>query len=159
MLQKCGWDQFGHCQITVTRVNASLRHYGNCNFLKTCHITVIFRKGELLTMTTEQWERENQDTLQVMYEEGGYGVRQFRCGYCRKLLYTQTHNRKYCRYETCGHKALNLRNSIRRRQARGELTCACCGKTFDPVRADARFCSNACRQKSYRQRAAETAAQ
>ena len=136
-----------------------MRHYGNCHFLKTCHITVIFRKGELLTMTTEQWERENQDTLKVMYEEGGYGVRQFRCGYCRKLLYTQTHNRKYCRYETCGHKALNLRNSIRRRRARGELTCACCGKTFDPVRADARFCSNACRQKSYRQRAAETAAQ
>lgn len=70
-------------------------------------------------MTTEQWERENQDTLKVMYKAGGYGVRQFRCGYCRKLLYTQTHNRKYCRYETCGHKALNLRNSIRRRQARG----------------------------------------
>ena len=109
-------------------------------------------------MTTEQWERENQDILKTMYETGGYGVRQFRCGYCRKLLYTQTYNRKYCRYETCGHKALNLRNSIRRRRARGELTCACCGKTFDPVRADARFCSNACRQKSYRQRAAETAA-
>ena len=74
-------------------------------------------------MTTEQWERENQDILKTMYETGGYGVRQFRCGYCRKLLYTQTYNRKYCRYETCGHKALNLRNSIRRRRARGELTC------------------------------------
>ena len=110
-------------------------------------------------MTTEQWERENQDILKTMYETGGYGVRQFRCGYCCKLLYTQTYNRKYCRYETCGHKALNLRNSIRRRRARGELTCACCGKTFDPVRADARFCSNACRQKSYRQRVAEAAAQ
>ena len=72
-------------------------------------------------MTTEQWERENQDILKTMYETGGYGVR--------------------------------------RRRARGELTCACCGKTFDPVRADARFCSNACRQKSYRQRAAEAAAQ
>lgn len=96
-------------------------------------------------MTTEQWERENQDILKTMYETGGYGVRQFRCGYCR--------------YETCGHKALNLRNSIRRRRARGELTCACCGKSFDPVRADAKFCSNACRQKSYRQRAAEATAQ
>ena len=48
-------------------------------------------------MTTEQWERENQDILKTMYETGGYGVRQFRCGYCRKLLYTQTYNRKYCR--------------------------------------------------------------
>ena len=33
-------------------------------------------------MTTEQWERENQDILKTMYETGGYGVRQFRCGYC-----------------------------------------------------------------------------
>ncbi len=108
-------------------------------------------------MTTEQWERENQPTLKAMYEEGGYGVRKFRCGYCRKILYTQTHNRKYCRYETCGHKALNLRKSIQRRLERGELICACCGKPFDPTRADARFCSNACRQKSYRQRSAEAA--
>ena len=108
-------------------------------------------------MTTEQWERENHPTLKAMYEEGGYGVRKFRCGYCRKILYTQTHNRKYCRYETCGHKALNLRKSIQRRLERGELICACCGKPFDPTRADARFCSNACRQKSYRQRSAEAA--
>lgn len=28
-------------------------------------------------MTTEQWERENQDILKTMYETGGYGVRQF----------------------------------------------------------------------------------
>lgn len=137
MLQQNGSDRFVHNLIPVTPA----------------------WKGGLPVMTTEQWERENQDILKIMYETGGYGVRQFRCGYCRKLLYTQTYNRKYCRYETCGHKALNLRNSIRRRRARGELTCACCGKTFDPVRADARFCSNACRQKSYRQRVAEAAAQ
>ena len=137
MLQKNGSDRFVHNLIPVT----------------------LYPERRTPAMTTEQWERENQDILKTMYETGGYGVRQFRCGYCRKLLYTQTYNRKYCRYETCGHKALNLRNSIRRRRARGELTCACCGKSFDPVRADARFCSNACRQKSYRQRAAEATAQ
>ncbi len=30
--------------------------------------------------------------------------------------------------------------------------CAACNKTFEPVRADARYCSNACRQKAHRRR-------
>jgi hypothetical protein len=41
-----------------------------------------------------------------------------------------------------------------RREKRNSLTCAC-GKTFTPVRADARYCSDACRQRAYRMRYAD----
>lgn len=35
------------------------------------------------------------------------------------------------------------------------MTCLGCGFSFEPTRADARYCSGACRQKSYRQRQGE----
>ena len=103
-------------------------------------------------MTTEQWERENQDTLMEYFIYGDSSVRRIQCEYCRKVIYTQTRNRKYCSFQTCGHKMLNLRKSLKKRVERGKYTCACCGKQFLPIRADARYCSNACRQKDYRHR-------
>ena len=54
-------------------------------------------------MTTEQWERENQDTLMEYFIDGDPSVRRIQCEYCRKVLYTQTRNRKYCSFRTCGH--------------------------------------------------------
>jgi len=45
-----------------------------------------------------------------------------------------------------------------RREKRNSLTCVC-GKTFTPVRADARYCSNACRQRAYRMRFKESGAE
>ena len=103
-------------------------------------------------MTTEQWERENQDTLMEYFIDGDPSVRRIQCEHCRKIIYTQTRNRKYCSFQTCGHKMLNLRKSIRKRIERGTYTCPCCGEQFLPIRADARYCSNACRQKDYRHR-------
>ena len=103
-------------------------------------------------MTTEQWERENQDTLMEYFIDGDPSVHRIQCECCRKVIYTQTRNRKYCSFQTCGHKMLNLRKSIRKRIERGTYTCPCCGEQFLPIRADARYCSNACRQKDYRQR-------
>ena len=103
-------------------------------------------------MTTEQWEHENQDTLMEYFIDGDPSVRRIQCEHCRKIIYTQTRNRKYCSFQTCGHKMLNLRKSIRKRIERGTYTCPCCGEQFLPMRADARYCSNACRQKDYRQR-------
>lgn len=105
-----------------------------------------------MPMTTEQWERENQDTLMEYFIDGDSSVRRIQCEYCRKVIYTQTRNRKYCSFQTCGHKMLNLRKSLKKRVERGKYTCACCGKQFLPIRADARYCSNACRQKDYRHR-------
>ena len=103
-------------------------------------------------MTTEQWERENQDILMEYFIDGDPSVRRIQCEYCRKVIYTQTRNRKYCSFQTCGHKMLNLRKSVRKHIERGTYTCPCCGEQFLPIRADARYCSNACRQKDYRHR-------
>ena len=105
-------------------------------------------------MTTEQWERENQDTLMEYFIDGDPSVRRIQCEYCHKVIYTQTRNRKYCNFQTCGHKMQNLRKRLKKRVERGKYTCACCGEQFLPIRADARYCSNACRQKDYRQRKA-----
>ena len=105
-------------------------------------------------MTTEQWERENQDTLMEYFIDGDPSVRRIQCEYCRKVIYTQTRNRKYCSFQTCGHKMLNLRKSLKKRVERGKYTCPCCGEQFLPIRADARYCNNACRQKDYRKRKA-----
>lgn len=55
-------------------------------------------------MTTEQWERENQDTLMEYFIDGDPSVRRIQCEYCRKVIYTQTRNRKYCSFQTCGHR-------------------------------------------------------
>ena len=45
-------------------------------------------------MTTEQWERENQDTLMEYFIDGDPSVRRIQCEYCRKVIYTQTRNRE-----------------------------------------------------------------
>ena len=108
-------------------------------------------------MTTEQWERENQDIMMEYFIDGDPSVRRIQCEYCRKIIYTQNRNRKYCSFQTCGHKMLNLRKSIRKRIERGTYTCVCCREQFLPIRADARYCSNGCRQKDYRQRKANAA--
>ena len=100
-------------------------------------------------MTTEQWERENQDTLMEYFIDGDPSVCRIQCEYCRKIIYTQTRNRKYCSFQTCGHKMLNLRKSLKKRAERGTYTCACCGEQFLPIRADARYCSNAAGRAEY----------
>ena len=70
-------------------------------------------------MTTEQRERENQDILMEYFIDGDPSVRRIQCEYCRKVIYTQTRNRKYCSFQTCGHKMLNLRKSLKKRAERG----------------------------------------
>ncbi len=64
-------------------------------------------------MTTEQWERENQDTLMEYFIDGDPSVRRIQCECCRKVIYTQTRNRKYCSFQTCGHRMLNLRKVLK----------------------------------------------
>jgi len=51
-------------------------------------------------MTTEQWERENQDTLMEYFIDDDPSVRRIQCEYCHKVIYTQTRNRKYCNFQT-----------------------------------------------------------
>jgi uncharacterized OB-fold protein len=54
----------------------------------------------------------------------------------------------------CADDAELQRRRDRRRQARADRTCERkqCGVIFTPGRADGKFCSNACRQRAYRER-------
>ena len=142
LLCKSGCYHFDNSHASVTLLANNALHYPP-------HTRNSQRR---MPMTTEQWERENQDTLMEYFIDGDSSVRRIQCEYCRKVIYTQTRNRKYCSFQTCGHKMLNLRKSLKKRVERGKYTCACCGKQFLPIRADARYCSNACRQKDYRHR-------
>ena len=142
LLCKSGGYHFGNHHIPVTFGANNAFHYPP-------HTRNSQRR---MPMTTEQWERENQDTLMEYFIDGDPSVRRIQCEYCRKVIYTQTRNRKYYSFQTCGHKMLNLRKSLKKRAERGTYTCACCGKQFLPIRADARYCSNACRQKDYHHR-------
>jgi hypothetical protein len=70
-----------------------------------------------------------------------------RCEVCGRLLgRTQFMPNTICSADC----RLEVRNRRRHRE-RVEHRCEC-GRTFTPARADAAYCSNACRQRAYRQR-------
>ena len=113
-------------------------------------------------MTNEEWEQNNQDYLKESYEEtgftaGGYAVRKLICGGCGRVFYTTIYTKKYCHSYWCGNQANNRRQRECRQMRRQDLVCQCCGEKFTPKRADARYCSNACRQKVYRKRVTDAA--
>ena len=113
-------------------------------------------------MTNEEWEQNNQDYLKESYEEtgfttGGYAIRKLICGGCGRVFYTTIYTKKYCHSYWCGNQANNLRQREYRQMRRQDLVCQCCGEKFTPKRADARYCSNSCRQKVYRKRVTDAA--
>ena len=104
-------------------------------------------------VTNEEWEQNNQDYLKESYEEtgfttGGYAIRKLICGGCGRVFYTTIYTKKYCHSYWCGNQANNRRQREYRQIHRQDLVCQCCGEKFTPKRADARYCSNACRQKA-----------
>ena len=106
-------------------------------------------------MTNEEWEQNNQDYLKESYEEtgftaGGYAVRKLICRGCGRVFYTTIYTKKYCHSYWCGNQVNNRRQREYRQMRRQDLVCQCCGEKFTPKRADARYCSNACRQKVYK---------
>ena len=113
-------------------------------------------------MTNEEWEQNNQDYLKESYEEtgfttGGYAIRKLICGGCGRVFYTTIYTKKYCHSYWCGNQANNRRQREYRQMRRQDLVCQCCGEKFTPKRADARYCSNSCRQKVYRKRVTDAA--
>ena len=129
--------------------------------------TLIFRnvserRGISMYMTNEEWEQNNQDYLKESYEKtgftiGGYAIRKLICGGCGRVFYTTIYTKKYCHSYWCGNQANNRRQREYRQMRRQDLVCQCCGEKFTPKRADARYCSNACRQKDYRKRVTDAA--
>ena len=113
-------------------------------------------------VTNEEWEQNNQDYLKESYEEtgftaGGYAVHKLICGGCGRVFYTTIYTKKYCHSYWCGNQANNLRQREYRQMRRQDLVCQCCGEKFTPKRADARYCSNSCRQKVHRKRVTDAA--
>lgn len=107
-------------------------------------------------MWNSEWEYNNQDTLKAWYqkkisgEEPDLAVRKIICKGCGREFYTQIATKKYCLYSLCGNRGYQKELTQRRHEARKDMVCPVCGKTFTPKRSDAKYCSNACRQKAYR---------
>jgi len=77
------------------------------------------------------------------------------CCHCYRPVYLDRPLRKGLRYFVCGtvcRQAVQNAN-YRRMHPRShvEQKCQSCGVTFTPKRNDAKFCSVACKQRSYRQ--------
>jgi hypothetical protein len=72
------------------------------------------------------------------------------CGWCGRRFHARAHWRIYCT-STCGDRAKAARYRDAHRPEPTSVTCPC-GRSFTPARTDARYCSNACRQRAYRQR-------
>lgn len=106
------------------------------------------------------WEYQHQDVLKDCYERKMAGkpygkndpVRKIICEGCGCVFYTRIWSKKYCYYKKCGN--IGYRKQLKqRRLAEPPRTqvCKICGSVFTPKRSDALYCSNACRQRAYRQ--------
>ena len=106
------------------------------------------------------WEYQHQDILKDRYERKMAGhpygkddpVHKIICEGCGCVFYTRIHSKKYCYYKKCGNIGYRRQLKLRRltEPPRVQL-CKVCGKAFAPKRSDAVYCSNACRQRAYRQ--------
>ena len=101
-------------------------------------------------MSNAQWEYDNQEFLRARYEDKTwYTVRKHACLEFGQEYYTICNFRKYCSDAWCA-AAKEKRIGERKQAHRSEHICKVCGKAFSSKRTDARYCSNACRQKAYR---------
>ena len=104
----------------------------------------------------EEAESNRQDILKHNYETGtGYRVWKRKCKTCGKEFYTLCYFRKYCHLSDCRSIAKEKRNEQRKLEHFSEHTCSVCSGSFVSKRNDAKFCSNACRQKAYRYNASK----
>jgi hypothetical protein len=77
------------------------------------------------------------------------------CENCARPVHQElnfrSHRRTFC-CRTCEATVRIAEQKQQRSDARGTRQCETCGETFEPTRADARFCSSPCRQRAYRRR-------
>lgn len=79
---------------------------------------------------------------------GGPGAR---CEWCGRIFHARAHWRVYCTPNCRQASSCRTYYETHRQVVPTDLACEVCGKTFT-ARAGARTCSNACRQRAYRQR-------
>jgi hypothetical protein len=78
------------------------------------------------------------------------------CAFCgRSICFAcnSSYRQRFC-CKLCAIREANGKVSAKRAARRAKLICHGCGDAFAPARADARYHSNACRQRAYRQRKA-----
>lgn len=98
-------------------------------------------------------ENCNQDRLKKWYDtKTGYRVWKRICPQCGKEFYTIDHFRKYCHLSDCRDIAKKKRMEEKKREHHSEHICSVCSASFIAKRTDAKYCSNACRQKAYREK-------
>lgn len=84
----------------------------------------------------------------------------YKCDICGKEINTNT---LYYTGNTCSNECrikFNTKNSTQRRKERRDAArklrpdtlCAYCKKPFRPLRSDAKYCSNKCKQAEYREK-------
>ena len=82
------------------------------------------------------------------------------CGNCKRTFYSERNRNlmyccKRCRdeyYKTRYYHEVTKPRRIAARQNKRDKSCKSCGREFSPPRSDSVYCSNACRQKEYRER-------
>ncbi len=87
-------------------------------------------------------------------EELNWAKTQVICPGCSRTLFVpyqwNAHRRRYC-CDDCGERARHKARRISRKAGRMKThVCPVCKSEFQSARRDARFCSNACRQWTYR---------
>ncbi len=99
------------------------------------------------SIVTPSWQGPNRTAIEPL--------RRYPCAECASTApgwYCTACRAEYDRRHREELAAINAKRKARRikvRQAR-QKPCAVCGKTFKGKRSDARFCSNACRQRAHR---------
>lgn len=114
-------------------------------------------------MARAEYEYENQEELKYIWylQISGRGdeyaaVRRIKCKGCERVYFTQVHCVKFCYHcqqGNVGAMYVKRRKSLERRE---NTVCKNCGNTFTPKRLGGLYCSNACRQKSYRERVTDS---
>jgi hypothetical protein len=73
------------------------------------------------------------------------------CSHCQRPVIVERH-RRGLHFFVCGTECRQAMYANTRRRTPKKATCVVCKKRFLPPRADAEYCSNACRQRAYRLR-------
>lgn len=108
--------------------------------------------SELNRESWAEYEDKHQDILKDVFDgkRWGYCVWKRLCPQCGKEFYTMSYFRKYCQLSCCRNQAKQDRTEKKKREHYSEHICSVCSAYFISKRTDAKFCSNACRQRAYR---------
>jgi predicted nucleic acid-binding Zn ribbon protein len=117
----------------------------------TCWLIDVQRRNE-----PELWHRWSRHLREQAETDR---IERCRCEHCARPMrvyrakpWTPVPRTARCCCEECQRAMLNARSRERRRVQHEPTRCEVCGASFVPTRADARACSNRCRQAAFRSR-------